>query len=108
MLISVLSFGSIWTRRLPIEARVQERFDPRELAYYNTTGVQVGGKIRSRPRAYGVARFNGNSGFRPECWHRMLYKVFDCEPRAPGMDTRECCSRRCCAGQRNRTRIWWP
>src|SRR5579863_5487915 len=80
MLISVLSFGSIWTRRLPMEARVQERFDPRELAYYNTTGVQVGGKIRNRPRVYGVARFNGNGGFRPEYWHRMLYKVFDCEP----------------------------
>jgi hypothetical protein len=80
MLISVLGFGSIWTRRLPMEARIQERFDPRELAYYNTTGVQVWGKIRNRPRVYGVARFNGNSGFRPECWHRLLYKVFDCEP----------------------------
>ena len=41
MLISVLGFGSIWMRRLPMEARVQERFDPRELAYYNTTGVAV-------------------------------------------------------------------
>ena len=80
MLISVLGFGSIWTLRSVRKARAQERFDTRELAYYNTTGVEVGGKLRNRPRVYGVARFNGNSGFRPECWHRMLYKVFDCEP----------------------------
>jgi len=32
MLISVLGFGSIWTRRLPMEARVQERFDQQPTA----------------------------------------------------------------------------
>ena len=80
MLISVLGFGSIWTLRSTGVARAQKQLDTRELAYYNTTGVEVGGKLRNRPRVYGVARFNGNSGFRPECWHRMLYKVFDCEP----------------------------
>ena len=80
MLISVLGFGSIWTLRSARKARAQERFDPRDLAYYNTTGVYVGGKLRNRPRVYGVARFNGNGGFRPEFWHRMLYRVFDCEP----------------------------
>ena len=79
MRISVLGFGSIWTLRSARKARAEERFDTRDLAYYNTTGVDVGGKLRNRPRLYGVARFNGNSGFRPECWHRMLYKVFDCE-----------------------------
>jgi hypothetical protein len=42
--------------------------------------VAVEGKIRNRPRVYGVARFNGNSGLRPDCCPRMLYKVFDCEP----------------------------
>ena len=80
MLVSVLGFGSIWTRRSQSRARIQEPFEPRELAYYNTTGVEVEGKIRNRPRVYGVARFNGNSGFRPECCPRMLCKVFDCEP----------------------------
>ena len=73
-------FGSIWTLRSARKARAQERFDPRELAYFNTTGVDVGGKLRNRPRVYGVARFNGNSGFRPECWYRVLHRVFDCEP----------------------------
>ena len=67
MLISVLSFGSLWSQRA-------------DAAYYNTTGVAVGGKVRSRPRVYGVARFNGRSGFRPDWTERMLSKVFDCEP----------------------------
>ena len=46
MLISVLGFGSIWTLRSVRKARAQERFDTRELAYYNTTGVEVAGKLR--------------------------------------------------------------
>jgi hypothetical protein len=67
MLISVLSFGSRWSGRA-------------DAAYYNTTGVAVEGKIRNRPRIYGVARFNGRSGFRPDWAERMISKVFDCEP----------------------------
>ncbi len=66
MLISVLSFGSLWSGRA-------------DAAYYNTTGVAVEGKIRNRPCIYGVARFNGRSGFRPDWTERMLSKVFDCE-----------------------------
>lgn len=79
MLISVLGFGSIWTRRFGRDGRGDAVFDPRGVAYYNTTGVAVRGNIRNRPRIYGVARFNGTGGFRPECLYRMLYKVFDCE-----------------------------
>ena len=67
MLISVLSFGSLWSGRT-------------DAAYYNTTGVAVEGKIRNRPRIYGVARFNGRSGFRPDWTERMISKVFECEP----------------------------
>ena len=67
MLISVLSFGSLWSGRA-------------DAAYYNTTGVAVEGKIRNRPRIYGVARFNGRSGFRADWTERMISKVFDCEP----------------------------
>lgn len=80
MLVSVVGFGSIWTRRSRSVGRVEERFDPRDCAYFNTTGVDVAGKIRNRPRLFGLARFNGNSGFRPDCCSRALYKVFDCEP----------------------------
>ena len=76
MLISVLGFGSIWTRRTSHLDRVHQP----DAAYYNTTGVLVSRRIRNRPRVYGVARFNGNSGFRPDLAHKMFYKVFDCEP----------------------------
>ena len=80
MLISVLGFGSIWTRRVAKDARNPAGVRTSETAYYNTTGVLVGDKLRNRPCTYGVARFNGNSGFRPDCIHRMLQTVFECEP----------------------------
>jgi hypothetical protein len=76
MLISVLGFGSIWTRR----AADAVRLGPLDAAYYNTTGVLVDGKLRNRPRVYGVARFNGNSGFRPDRMFQAFGKVFECEP----------------------------
>ncbi len=66
MLISVLGFGSLWSWRTA--------------AYYNTTGVVAHGKIRNRPGVYGVARFNGRGGFRPDWTAWMISKVFDCEP----------------------------
>ena len=75
MLISVLGFGSIWTRRTA-EAN-QSR--PLYAAYYNTTGVHVGGTLRNRPRVYGLARFNANIGFRPDRALEALGKVFECE-----------------------------
>lgn len=80
MLISVLGFGSIWSRRMARDSQDPERFSGADAAYYNTTGVLVGQKIRNRPRVFGVARFNGNSGLRPDCTYRMMYKVFDAEP----------------------------
>ncbi len=79
MLISVLGFGSIWTRRVARDASNPAEVRISETAYYNTTGVLVGDKFRNRPCIYGVARFNGNCGFRPDCIHRMLQTVFECE-----------------------------
>jgi hypothetical protein len=75
MLISVLGFGSIWTRR----AADADRSRNLDAAYYNTTGVLVGGTLRNRPRVYGVARFNGNGGFRPDRAFEAQGKVFECE-----------------------------
>lgn len=75
MLISVLGFGSIWTRRAA-EADQSRTLDA---AYYNTTGVHVAGTLRNRPRVYGRARFNGNSGFRPDRTFEALGRVFECE-----------------------------
>lgn len=80
MLISALGFGSIWTRRVAKCGCSSAGVRMSGTAYYNTTGVLVGDKLRNRPNAYGVARFNGNSGFRPDCIHGMLQRVFECEP----------------------------
>ena len=80
MLISVLSFGSIWARRVAKRAQHPARFSALDTAYYNTTGVLVGDTLRNRPCVYGVARFNGSSGFRPDCLHQMVQKIFECEP----------------------------
>ena len=74
MLISVLGFGSIWTRR----AAEADRSRTLDAVYYNTTGVHVGGTLRYRPRLYGLARFNANSGFRPDRAFEAFGKVFDC------------------------------
>src|SRR5580700_9026287 len=80
MLISVLSFGSVWARRVAKSAQQPARFSALDTAYYNTTGVLVGDTLRNRPCVYGVARFNGSSGFRPDCMHQMVQKIFECEP----------------------------
>ena len=75
MLISVLGFGSIWTRR----AAEADRSRTLDAAYYNTTGVHVGGTLQHRPRVYGLARFNGDCGFRPDRAFEALGMVFECE-----------------------------
>ena len=80
MLISVVSFGSLWSRRVARAQKDPAHFTMVDAAYYNTTGMLVGDKIRNRPRVYGVARFNAVSGVRPDWTGRMIFKVFDCEP----------------------------
>lgn len=77
MLVAVNGLGSIWTRRFGRDAESATRLG-RDAAFYNTTGVRVGEKIRARSRVYGVARFNGSSGFPLHDPVRMLNRVFAC------------------------------
>src|SRR5574340_647601 len=77
MLVAVNGFGSIWTRRLGRDAGSATHYG-RDAAFYNTTGVPVGEKIRARSRIDGFARFNGSSGFTPHDPARMLNRLFDC------------------------------
>ncbi len=77
MRVCVLGFGSVWRRRLG-----QDPEDPRRFAraaYYNTTGVVVDGRLRTRPRIIGHVRFNGIGGFNPNNLARMIGRVFECE-----------------------------
>ncbi len=76
MLVTVTGFGSVWRKRFgknPNDTRRLAR-----AAFFNTTGVPVNGKIRTRPKIIGHVRFNGVGGFDPNCPLRMLNMVFEC------------------------------
>jgi len=71
MLVKVLSFGSNWWargRRTPVEA----------MAYYNSTGVRCGSKIRRHWVISGLLRFNAISNFNPARPQRSVGGVFLC------------------------------
>jgi hypothetical protein len=77
MLVTVTGFGSVWRRRLGKDLTGPRPFA--RAAYYNTTGVQVNGTIRTRPKINGHARFNGAGGFNPNYPSRMINRVFECD-----------------------------
>jgi hypothetical protein len=76
MLVAVTGFGSVWRWRFGKNQADPHRFG--RVAYFNTTGVQVGTEIRQRPRITGYARFNGCGGFDPDHLSRMIDAVFEC------------------------------
>jgi len=76
MLVAVTGFGSVWRRKFPTNQN-----DPRRFArsvYYNTTGVNIDGTIRQRPKIVGYARFHGCGGFDPHHPERMVARIFEC------------------------------
>ena len=77
MRVCILDFGSVWRRRWGNGSDDPRRFA--RVAYYNTTGVMVNGKLRTRPRIKGHVRFNGVGGFNPNHPSRMIGRVFECE-----------------------------
>lgn len=76
MLVTVTGFGSVWRRRFGKNPSDPKRFA--RAAFFNTTGVSVNGKIRTRPKIIGHVRFNGVGGFDPNYPLRMLNAVFEC------------------------------
>ncbi len=80
MVVAVTGLGSVWRRRFGKGPDDPRRFA--RAAYYNTTGVLVGGKIRTRPKVAGHVRFNSVGGFNPNRPERVIGRVFQCdEPR---------------------------
>ncbi len=76
MLVTITDFGSVWRRRF-----AKDKNDPRRFAraaYFNTTGVPINGKIRTRPKIVGHVRFNGIGGFDPNHPLAMINSVFEC------------------------------
>jgi hypothetical protein len=76
MLVTVTGFGSVWRRRFGKNQSDSRRFA--RAAYFNTTGVQVDGKVRTRPKIVGHVRFNSIGGFDPNYPLRMINSVFEC------------------------------
>ena len=77
MRVCILGFGSVWRSRWAKGLDDPMRFA--RAAYYNTTGVMVDGKLRTRPSIVGHVRFNSVGGFNPNCPARMIGRVFECE-----------------------------
>jgi hypothetical protein len=76
MLVAVTGFGSVWRRKF-----AKDRNDLRRFAqgvYYNTTGVDIAGAIRQRPKIAGYARFHACGGFDPHHPARMISRIFEC------------------------------
>jgi len=76
MLVSVAGFGSLWRRRFD-----KNQDDPHRFArgvYYNTTGVDIAGTIRQRPKVTGYARFHTCGGFDAHHPSRLIGQVFEC------------------------------
>jgi hypothetical protein len=83
MLVTIEGFGSIWSRRT--------RPDPRNsgserVAYYNTTGIKLNGKVQHRSRIFGQLRFNGTGGFIAKGIQRNMDRVFCCSAELGGSD----------------------
>jgi len=76
MLVTITGFGSVWRRRFGKSQNNRERFA--RAAFFNTTGVPVDGKIRTRPKIVGHVRFNGIGGFNPNRPLSMINTVFEC------------------------------
>ena len=78
MLVAVQSFGSIWTVR-GASPELDSAKSAHRAAYYNTTGVLAGNKLRSRSCVYGYVRLDECSGFHPRFAERIVHRVYESE-----------------------------
>jgi hypothetical protein len=76
MLVTITGFGSIWRRRFGKDKSDSMRFA--RAAYFNTSGVPVNGKMRTRSKIAGHIRFNAPGGFDPHHPLAALNSVFEC------------------------------
>src|SRR5271156_5334219 len=77
MLVNVLSFGTNWWARFGRNPDDPNRFG-RGAAYYNSTGVRCGHKVRRHWIVQGLIRFNGVGDFNPHLPDRSIGQTFIC------------------------------
>lgn len=77
MLVQVLSFGTNWWARFGRNVDDPHRFT-RHAAYYNSTGVRCGSKVRRHWIISGLIRFNGVGDFNPNLPDHAIGRTFVC------------------------------
>jgi hypothetical protein len=85
MLVKVLNFGTNWWARFGRDADDPLRFT-RHAAYYNSTGVRCGSKIRRYWIVSGLLRFNGVGDFNPSLPDRAIGNTFVCSDLTHAFD----------------------
>jgi hypothetical protein len=75
MLVKTLHFGCNWWARFGSNAADPHRYT-RHAAYYNSTGIRCGSKIRRHWIVPGMIRFNGAGDFNPHLPSRSLGRTF--------------------------------
>jgi len=81
MHVTIEGFGSLWSRRTRPDPQHPER---QRTAYYNTTGISVGDKVRPRSRIFGQLRFNSVGGFISAGVERNIGRLFQCSTELEG------------------------
>jgi hypothetical protein len=77
MLVTVLNFGTNWWARFGRDPRDPYCFT-RHAAYYNSTGIRCGAKVRRHWLISGVIRFNGVGDFNPHSPESLIGMTFYC------------------------------
>jgi hypothetical protein len=75
MLVKVLHFGCNWWARFGSNPGDPHRYT-RHAAYYNSTGIRCGNKVRRHWIVPGLIRFNGAGDFNPHLPSRSLGHTF--------------------------------
>jgi hypothetical protein len=77
MLVKILEFGSNWWARFGHDRQDRYRYT-KHSAYFNSTGVRCGSKMRRYWIVPGLIRFNGVGDFNPQFPNRAVGEVFEC------------------------------
>jgi len=77
MPVKVISFGSNWWVRFGRDVHDRYRFT-RRAAYFNSTGLRSGSKVRRYWIVPGLLRFNGAGDFNPQFPDRAIGATFEC------------------------------
>jgi hypothetical protein len=77
MLVKILGFGSNWWARFGRDPQDRYRFT-RRAAYFNSTGLRSGSKVRRYWIVPGLLRFNGVGDFNGQFSNRFIGAIFEC------------------------------